>query len=888
MGKRGKRGFRITAGLTAMLLGVTGALEYGAFQVRAVLDEASAVRFDTFSQQNIIEDGTLFIGTYLIQMEAMTDELYAKAQESAEDSGQYDVYYKSELADGTWYDISSASGLSDITKGAAEADAGTMAQLWVTFYAGKDGIVRNAQNHSAVSIFDTPSPYDLYGLSELEALRMQYDNTYTSESTGVSRYFHNRLRDFFALDLRNAVTDECDRQLAVLQQVYESLQAQDKAEQAESVYALMGKIDAKRRAEVFYQLMEAENSRLDQLQMQLGGSGYNKGDYDDEQFTESAQLSDAVGTAMESCESSYITHSGNQLANDGTVLGEAEYTQSMAILQKAESGNSQLDTELAELENISNIRNSRIKDKDAELALLDGKLIPEAKARFEAAVSSGAGQEYNAAVSQGKSKALCEEFLDAQKEAQDKCQSEYQFLIKARTERMGSGDAADYLFDKIEEAGSLYDSIPQDAYEKKAQAGVDDGLLWLQELAQSVIDGDSSLKSTLDKLESDKDSIRTQRDAALDENNLGLAKKYDAMLEAIDVEIAAEESRLTKELAEGSVLDRAKALTQLGAKTEAANIMKLKNKALQGLTQGDTNGIAEAAAALGALGAQDALAELLAKTPDDAAAGVRQALDAALETANSMNAANGGGTAGGGTSGAGSTGGGTAGGGTTGGGTTGGGTAGDGTTGGGTTGGGSTGGSGTTGAGSLAMTADELLAQLEAATGAAFEDMSEQEQAAAVGALSALGTSGSVGASQLAGTLADQCLQAGNPYVFVRYAGAGSADGKYVSAGVISAVTKFRYIYSSSKKDAALSNRGKTYHFTVGSTQLVHPDASVQEMQYETVLQSGTAYIPAAVAEEYFGCRTEYIDGTEYAVCITSAMESRVGQMTDELGGGTE
>ena len=56
----------------------------------------------------------------------------------------------------------------------------------------------------------------------------------------------------------------------------------------------MGKIDAQRRAEVFYQLMEAEDSRLNQLQSILGGSAYNKDNYNGEQFVASADLSDAV------------------------------------------------------------------------------------------------------------------------------------------------------------------------------------------------------------------------------------------------------------------------------------------------------------------------------------------------------------------------------------------------------------------------------------------------------------------------------------------------------------------------------------------------------------------------------------------------------------------
>ena len=852
MKKGKKKGLRIFAGLLAVLLGVMGWLEYSRIDAYAVLDESTAVRYSVFSSRNTVENGTLFIGTYLIHMSAMTDELYEKAQKSAEDSGQYNVYYKSELANGDWFDISSAEGLADITEAAEPVEAAELADLWVTFYAGADGIVRSATNSAAVCIFDQPSPYDLYRLSELEALRNQYDNTYTSETEGVSRYFHDQLWYFFGLNLRNAVTDECDRQINLLQGVYNSLQQQEKSEQAEILYALMGKIDAKRRAEVFYQLMEAEDSRLNQLQSILGGSAYNKDNYNGEQFVASADLSDAVGTAMESCESSYITHSGNQIANDGTVLGEAEYTLSMSILQKAESGNANLETELQKLKNLYSIKDSLIKDKDAELSLLERELIPEAEKRLQKAFSSGAGQEYKAAVAQGKSKAACEKLLTLQKTEQDKISNEYQFLIKAKTERMGSQAAADYLFDKIEEAGNYYNNIKDDAYAQNAQAGVDACLLELQQLAQSVIDGDSSMRSTLSGLESDKEDIQTLRDAALDQNDLALAKKYDAMLDAIDVEIAAEEKRLSDQLANGSAVERAKAMTQLGEKTQAANIAKIQNNAKKKLAEGDMSGIAEAVDALAALGAEDALKDLASGLGTDATDAVRNALNSALKQVQESGS----------------------------------GSAGDGSgTGSGSTGDGSGSGNGNAAAG-FGLTGDELLALLESALENAFADMDDADQAAALGALSLFGAEGSPEAAALAQTLTAGCMKNGNKSLFVTYSGSGAE--KYISAQTIGRVTDYRYIYSASRRDAVLSSRGRTYRYSVGSSEVRLTDGTIEQMSSETVLQGNVAYIPETAGSKYFGCTVIYIEGTNYAVCVTEDMDATVQQLLEDLEKGAD
>lgn len=838
MKKGKKKRLRIFAGVLAALLGIVGGLEYSRINAYAVLDESTAVKYSTFSLTNTVENGTLFIGTYLIHMSAMTDELYEKAQESAQDSGQYNIYYKSELANGEWFDISSAEGLADITDAAEPVETAELADLWVTFYVGADGIARSAKNSEAVCIFDQPSPYDLYRLSELEALRNQYDNTYTSETEGANRYFYDQLRDFFGLNLRNAVTDECDRQINLLQAVYNGLQQQKKSEQAEILYTLMGKIDAKRRAEVFYQLMEAEDSRLNQLQSLLGGSAYHKENYKDEQFMASADLSDAVGTAMESCESSYIIHSGNQISNDGTVLGETEYTLCMSILAKVAGGNTDLEEELLKLKNLYSIKASMIKDKDRELTLLEQELIPEAEERLKSAFSSGAGQEYNAAVSQGKSKEACDKLLELQKTEQDKISNEYQFLLEAKAERMGSQEAADYLFSKIEEIGNCYSTIKDDAYAENAQLGVDACLLELQQLAQGVIDGDSSMHSTLSGLESDKENTQTLRDAALDKNDLGLAKKYDAMLDAIDVEIAAEEQRLAAQLNSGSAVDRAKAMSQLGDKTRAANVAKIQNNAKKKLAEGDMSGIVEAADALAALGEEDALKDLMSSLGTDATDDVRNALSSALQQVQ------GSGT-------------------------------GDGSS---TESGNATGGFGLTG--------DELLALLESTLGDSFDNMNDKDQAAVLGALSLFGTEGSSEAATLAGTLAVDCMRNGNKSLFVRYSGSGAE--KYISAQTIGRVTDFRYIYSAGRRDAVLSGSGKTYRYSVGNSEVRLTDGTIEQMSSETVLQGNVAYIPEEAGSKYFGCSVIYIEGTEYAVCVTEGMETTVEQLLEKLKGGTD
>ena len=63
----------------------------------ALIDETNSVHIKASN----IEDATLIIGTHLIYIGSMNDQFYEAAMKSAEESNQYNRYYKSEIAGGT-------------------------------------------------------------------------------------------------------------------------------------------------------------------------------------------------------------------------------------------------------------------------------------------------------------------------------------------------------------------------------------------------------------------------------------------------------------------------------------------------------------------------------------------------------------------------------------------------------------------------------------------------------------------------------------------------------------------------------------------------------------------------------------------------------------------
>ena len=270
------------------------------FFANALFNPDDAITYAQFKRQKTVEDSVLFVGTYIVHKDAMTDTLYEKAKESASESGQDTIYYKSELSGGQWFAIEDIEiGIYGITDQGTPVKEDIIDKLYVTYYAGADGIMLDAKTLAAVNPFDIPDPYDLSKLPELEPLWLQY--TYSekkdpitqsdflknknSEETGNLRtdvYDYQILSTFFSLDLRDEETNKCDKALENLNKLYISLKAQGADDEADLVYSLMEKTDAKRRMLVMERLIELDPNLLNTLNTLLNGSNYtSKGNFKD-------------------------------------------------------------------------------------------------------------------------------------------------------------------------------------------------------------------------------------------------------------------------------------------------------------------------------------------------------------------------------------------------------------------------------------------------------------------------------------------------------------------------------------------------------------------------------------------------------------------------------
>lgn len=928
--------------LAGIMLAVAIGTYFGKeFESKAVFDPSTAITYQTFSGKTTVEDSVLFIGTYIIHKDALNDQLYEKASTSASDSGQNDIYYKSELSDGKWFltgDID--NGVRGISFEGTPVANDTINPLYVTYYVGSDGIMKDAKTMAGVNPFDVPDPYNLSSLAELEPIRNQY--TKSSSATSISQedflktrnsvnqqtvrsdvYYYQLLSTFFSLNLRDAETDKCDEQLKQLNDAYISLKASGNEDEAQLVYELMESVDAKRRALIFERLNENEENLLNTLYTLSTGSYYtpygdfkdsssesnssNQPDYtvkledslkhkgnnqalpswiqgwfntlgitqsgdgwwtilektekdrkervkkaneDNEDFVQDQSdaenpfnadkdLLDSIGEAQSNCGESYTKYMGKALTDSEDVLGHAIYDYSTQVIEQTSGAG--VGGPVTYLKHARNIRDSIINDKQGELDLLNSSLLSLAGGKYASSATGGAGSEYSQAVSAGaKSSAL-----ESQYESTESDRSMLQFLIEARRQRDTPPNALEYVNERISITEEMLKSIPGDDFKQKANNSVNAHLAWLRQEAQKIIDSDESLRSKLDELLDKKKELQKKRDSCLDNNDLAGAKAYDAKIAAVDQDIAAEGGDRDK-MADALV---DKALSKLADNADA-----------------DLSGLASALAGIGATDQLNALADKAAESgaSSNTMAGISDAQDEAKGDADKTadakkdleNAVDDAGKNAGDGSGAGAGAG-----------------AGDGS--------GSGSGSGN-GSGNGYMDANDLLAQLEALFGKSLDEMDERELAIADATVSRLSRSGIAPAEILTKQFTQKLVTMKNKYVYSQYPENKSTE--YIDMNTLSKVTNYRYFYDDTKSEGTMTSGSKIYIFRRGSDEM-HKQSMLtdgEDLTTKTVY-SGNLYIAEDDSDSYFKCTSEYAYDTDYAVCLTPTMESKVQDYTESL-----
>ncbi|MCR5510440.1 MAG: hypothetical protein K6F54_05770 [Lachnospiraceae bacterium] len=867
----------------------------------ALFNPDEAIIYSTFKTSTTVEDSVLFIGTYIVHKDALTDKIYEDAMASASDSGQNSIYYKSELSDGQWFDVGDVdNGIKGISSEGTPVPEENIDPLYVTYYAGSDGILRDAKTLAGINPFDIPDPYDLSKLPELQSLWLQYTYSETAESISQEDFLKNRnsadsgnlrsdvyyyqlLSTFFSLDLRDEETNKLDEQLNGLNNLYISLKAAGSDDEAELVYHLMDMVDSKRRALVMERLSELDTNLLNTLYTLATGSYYTPyGNFKDSSVeTETGETYDYITELQDSLQhdftasqspllqypwiQSWFSRLGIVTGGNGwwTVLDTAQSDRR----KRAEEANAENDdwvydetplemsfsADTSLLDAIGSAMSDCGDSYTKYMAkCLDDKDDVLGHAEYEYAVqvidASGGGslggpvtylkhvikiKDNNVADAAGELDMLKSTLIGT-------CSSRY-------TSKAASGVNADYYSLSSVNARStsledqkadleaersmlqfLIDGVRMRDTAANALAFVYERIDWTEALKGQIADDDFKTYAT-SSVEAHLVWLREEAQRIIDSDE-SLKSDADRLRDKkADLQAKRDGALDNNDLAGAAAYDAMIAavdndLNSAGGGAGSSDNMadQLLDKAMDKLADNanaDLSGIADA---LAGMGADDALKDLAEKA---AASGA--SADTLKGINDAMNAAG-------------------------------------------------------AGAGSGSISADELLAQLEALFGKSLDEMDDRELAITCATLSQLAKSGISPAEELLAQLISRLLNGNNSYLYTQYGSSKTVE--YVNMRTLSLVTSYRYFYDETKATATLTNGAKVYIFKRGSSNMYNgSEESEPEQLTDPAVYQGEIMVGEEDTMRYFKCTAEYLKNSEYSLCLTSTMQSIIAGYVETL-----
>ena len=117
---------------------------------------------------------TIIIGTYAIVIDHMTNSILEKAEQSAQSENQNNIYYKSDINAGTWYDITQSSDISEISKTVDNiVSYQEINSLTLTHYVDETGNLIDLTIGNTVSVSDIEDVAYIQNMPELEGIEKE-------------------------------------------------------------------------------------------------------------------------------------------------------------------------------------------------------------------------------------------------------------------------------------------------------------------------------------------------------------------------------------------------------------------------------------------------------------------------------------------------------------------------------------------------------------------------------------------------------------------------------------------------------------------------------------------------------------------------------------------
>lgn len=538
------RGRRVrTVMAAAAMVGISLCL-YLSGAAAALWSSDQAVHIDG----NEIENSTLIIGTHLIHLSGLTEALYKIAQESAQASMQNKTYYKSELAGGTWFDITSAAGLEDISTGGTPVAVEEINGLFLEYHTKSDGVTYDLRTGEAVNIFDIRDPYDLEAMEELQPMKMQYDMLVEKGELGdEEKWCKDQMEELFKTDTAKAMvqvtdeetgenavyagkdTEELDQKLEKLQEYLTVLNQYGGGDSEKDVVnTVMESVDASRRL-IVYEIVYDLTYKLIETY-----SGTNK--TLPEGYRVDAGVADAVNESISNLNDAITETEGKIISEGDTVLSKERNYWSKELIDDAIYGDMEgCDRDVKALLAVNNIVDGVIGDQQLEFYILKERLLSDAKSRYEGGVGRGENSEYLTAKAGNAASVMLNSIAGHYGNQVNTYRNELEFIIDAMCMRFANMEAQDFVRWCIKDASDLYGRIPSDGFYENCKSSVDDYIRWLNDKLGSLVQGGGGTEA--DSLKAEKEELQEQYMAALDKNDLEKASDLEKKIEEADRKI---------------------------------------------------------------------------------------------------------------------------------------------------------------------------------------------------------------------------------------------------------------------------------------------------------------------------------------------------------------
>ena len=337
-------------------------------------------------------------------------------------------------------------------------------------------------------------------------------------------------------DIRDEETYECDEILEELYVLYKAEYQAGNLVEADTLMRLMSRVDAKRRAKIYYNLVfnEEHNVVVGPTLMYLvgllqNGEGHLGQNYkymsglEDPNFSAQESVLSAAEDAVTNCQEKYMEYNGMAYGPGTTVIKNKEYE----LSQKAifATNNTERHAALHDLAVVYNIEEGAIVNKKDELRVID-EIIVLAGDQYAARLHDVANEDYRiAAADPQNTKGTLNAYLELQKADADGAVAQLQNLIKAYALRLNTSQGTMFINRRLDWAEAMADGIRMDdPYGKYANDSLKEHIDWLKQILKQVKNGTLSGNDPIEEPDLIAD-YQAQMLTALDNNNLDEANR---------------------------------------------------------------------------------------------------------------------------------------------------------------------------------------------------------------------------------------------------------------------------------------------------------------------------------------------------------------------------